>query len=85
VAFATIACSKLIFEPSANEVTIAGFCPSAPPTLLRRRVAVRVLQPLDVAHDARDEAQPLTHRYEVHLHARLVAVAGGEDRPVLAA
>ena len=27
VAFATIACSKLIFEPSANEVTIAGFWP----------------------------------------------------------
>ena len=27
VAFATIACSKLIFEPSANDVTIAGFCP----------------------------------------------------------
>src|SRR5438093_9177183 len=27
VAFATIDCSKLIFEPSANEVTIAAFCP----------------------------------------------------------
>ena len=27
VAFATIACSKLIFEPSAKDVTIAGFCP----------------------------------------------------------
>ena len=27
VALATIACSKLIFEPSANEVTIAGFWP----------------------------------------------------------
>ena len=27
VALATIACSKLIFEPSAKLVTIAGFCP----------------------------------------------------------
>src|SRR6185295_5613326 len=27
VAFATIDCSKLIFEPSANDVTIAAFCP----------------------------------------------------------
>ena len=27
VALATIVCSKLIFEPSANEVTIAGFWP----------------------------------------------------------
>ena len=26
VAFATMACSKLIFDPSANEVTMAGFC-----------------------------------------------------------
>src|SRR5215212_667409 len=27
VAFATIVCSKLILEPSANDVTIAAFCP----------------------------------------------------------
>ena len=27
VALATIVCSKLIFEPSANDVTIAAFCP----------------------------------------------------------
>ncbi len=27
VALATIVCSKLIFEPSANDVTIAGFWP----------------------------------------------------------
>jgi len=27
VALATIDCSKLIFEPSANEVTMAAFCP----------------------------------------------------------
>ena len=27
VALATMVCSKLIFEPSANEVTIAAFCP----------------------------------------------------------
>jgi hypothetical protein len=27
VAFATIVCSKLILEPSAKEVTIAGFWP----------------------------------------------------------
>ena len=26
VALATIVCSKLIFDPSANDVTIAGFC-----------------------------------------------------------
>ena len=26
-ALATIACSKLTFEPSAKLVTIAGFCP----------------------------------------------------------
>ena len=26
VALATMACSKLIFDPSANEVTMAGFC-----------------------------------------------------------
>ena len=27
VALATMVCSKLVFEPSAKLVTIAGFCP----------------------------------------------------------
>ena len=44
VAFATIACSKEIFEPSANDVTIDGvLAPLLREALLRRRVAVRIL------------------------------------------
>ena len=83
VAFATIACSNEIFEPSANDVTIAGFWPHClGEPLLRRRVAVGVLQALDVADHARLEAEALHPAVEVELDARLVAVAGRHDHAV---
>ena len=51
--------------------------------LLRRRVAIGILQALDVADDARDQAEALDPADEVHLHAGLVAVAGRQDDAVL--
>ncbi len=69
VALATIACSKLIFDPSANDVTIAGFCPHrSANALLGRRVAVRVLEALDVADHARGRGpRPFDPAVQVHL------------------
>ena len=46
--------------------------------LLRGRRAVRVLQALDVAADQRTQADAADEADQVHLHARLVAVAAGE-------
>ena len=64
VALATIACSKLIFEPSAKLVTIAGFWPhfSAKPFCV---VGVRYgsCKSLDVADHAREsDPRPRTQR-----------------------
>ena len=86
VAFATIACSNEIFEPSANDVTIDGVCPhcSAKPCCVVG-LAVWILQPLDVSEHARLEPEALHPAVEVHLHARLVAVAGRQDDAVLLA
>src|SRR5256885_2150517 len=56
------------------------FCPS----LLGSRVAIGVLQALDVSHDARDETQTLYPAVKVHLQARFVALASRQDDLVLA-
>ena len=45
--------------------------------LLRRRIAVRVLQALDVAHQQRGDPEALDVAEEVALHSGLVAVARG--------
>ena len=58
--------------------------PPLGPALLRGRVAIGILQPLHVHHRARDEPEALHPAEEVHLHAGLVAFAGGEDLAVLA-
>ena len=84
VALATIACSKLIFEPSAKLVTIAGFCPhfSAKPSCVVGR-AIGILQSLDVADDPRRQAEALDPAEQIDLDARLVAVARRQDDAVL--
>ena len=58
--------------------------PLAPRTLLGGRVAIGVLQALHVADHARVEPEALHPAVQVHLHARLVAVAGRQDDAVLA-
>src|SRR6266851_147458 len=83
VALATIDCSKLILDPSAKDVTIAAFCPHRP-ALLGGRVAIGVLQALDVSDNARDETQTLHPSDQVHLQARFIAFASGKDDFVLA-
>src|SRR5438128_647184 len=56
--------------------------PALRPSLLRGRIPVGVLQSLHVPHHPRQQAQPLHPADQVHLHAGLVAVAGGEDLTV---
>ena len=64
---------------------MAGFCSQrSAQRLLRRRVAVRVLQTLDVPDDPRDQAEPLDPAEEVHLQPGLVAIARRQDDAVLA-
>ena len=48
-------------------------------TFLRRRIAVRVLQPLDVAYNSRGQPKSLDPAIEVHLQARLVSVTRRQD------
>ena len=57
--------------------------PALGEALLGRRVAVGVLQALDVAEQHRAHPQPLDEAVEVADHARLVAVDVGEDDPGL--
>ena len=84
VALATMACSKLIFEPSAKLVTIAGFCPhvSAKPCWV---VGLRYgsWRPLTLPITRGVRPEPRDPSVQVHLHARLVAVAGGHDHAML--
>ena len=78
VALAATACSNEILEPSANDVTMEGYCPTAPRNLSVWQASGGVLQPLHVADDARLEPQSSNPAHEVHLEARFVTVAGGE-------
>src|SRR5258708_14293047 len=58
--------------------------PSLSPALLGGRVAIGVLQALDVSDNARDETQTLHPSDQVHLQARFIAFASGKDDFVLA-
>ena len=80
VPFATIACSNEIFVPSANDVTMLGFCPQRLGEFrLRRRSPVRIVETLDVAAQHGPQADPFHEPVEVHHHAGLVAVDIGVD------
>ena len=77
VALATIVCSKLILEPSANDVTMAGFCSQ------RSAHACCVVglrygswRPLTLQTTRGIRPEPGDPAHEVHLQAGLVAVAG---------
>ena len=56
--------------------------PSLCEALLGRRIAIRILQTLDVADDAGDQAKPFDPAVEIHLDAGLVAVAGRKNDAV---
>ena len=64
---------------------MAAFWPhSLRPSLLRRRVPIRVLQPFHVPHHPRNEPEPLDPTKQIHLSAGLIAVACGKNDPMLA-
>ena len=58
--------------------------PPLRPALLRRRIAIGILQPFHVADDARDETEALHPAKQIHLHARLVTIARRQNHAVLA-
>ena len=57
--------------------------PALGKALLRGGIAIGILQPFDVAHDARDEPEALDPAIQIHLHAGLVAFARRQDDAVL--
>jgi hypothetical protein len=81
VALATIDSSKLIVGERGDHGGVLP--PPLRPALLGGGIPVGVLQAFHVADDARDEAEALDPADQVHLHARLVSVASGEDLAVL--
>ena len=84
VALATIVCSQADLGTVGETRHHRGILlPPLRKSLLSGRVAIRVLKPLDVADDARDQTEPLDPAVEIHLDARLIAVAGGKNDAVL--
>ena len=80
VALATMACSKEIFRAvreACHHVRVLA--PLLGKSLLRSRVAMLVLQSLDVAADQRRDAETLDEAPQVELHAGLIAIAAGEN------